>query len=527
MSPLEKQIENQQGKKLLTLVVKKYFLTIGKPNNREIHKILVKMHKELNLPGSPMGYSTLCEWVKTKIDPWLLTRAQQGRVAAMKHASTKTKIIEQQGFMVGVQHDCLHAPIILMSPSDYKAIKTLPIEYLSIEPVTKVLLGNTTNYYSGSESTQYLIEHLKHIILPKPVIHLEVGMPDKPFYPFGFMVSLIMDGAAQNRSTETMDFLKRYFILKLLTRTQQAKQKPHIESFNNTVKKQFLSKLPGYFNDGLDQDLRDTKSLLLNATLLPCEYEVLKWRFFIKYVYGSYFNKERGIKCNRHDDWNAQYSFQPPPIVNNLAIFCAEGKIAIEKTVIANEGFTFTNSFKVTRYNSSELQRCRVQAQNAFGKKFDGKLLINYTSTTPSLVVAQNPINSQLIKVPLVETDCHSPLYHGKDEFYKSLSEIDVSINLSEMTDEEIIAHAVQRKEKITKYKQKLKHQRAENAITVEEAQEKASTDFKEYLEKSIEQATAIPNIADLTLYEEQDEDIDKSHDPYNEEDMESWEDED
>ncbi len=513
-SVLEEMRRKQQDK-LFHEIIHDWLSTKATTSKSNLYKKLVRKHYEQELIGEPMGKSTFYAKVNSDIDPKIIQKAKSGRVAAKNMSSTKTKSAEIICFTSNCEHDVLHAPIALLDPATFKPLQRTVKEYFTIEPMLSVLLSNTTDFSGRGENDEMLIEHLKSILLPKPNIHTAVGEP-LPFYAYCSIVGLILDNAAHNKSKTAQYFLAQYNIIAKYARTRSGQDKPHIESFNKTFKFEFLEKLPGSYNDRVNQSDRDIISVWRSATLTTEEYEILKWRYLIQYNYA--FDKKRGFY--RDKQWIAETTIQPIELIVDVKKLLAEGGITEERTINKAEGVTITQSFSRIRYNSAPLQEMFRSLRAIKGAKWDGKVKIRRSSFSENEIIVINDITGEVIAVPKVESAHFLNLFIGDDKFYKQLAREESQRDLKSLSSDEIILHAIARKKLILEY-HKNKRNKAE-AVSHLEMIEKDKCKVEEAsIKYSESQLLAAKPINDIHTEEATDE----TNDNQPEEDNQDWDD--
>lgn len=477
-----KQILLEQQKQLFREIVRQYIAVSSPLNNKQAHERMVSLHSERGLDGQPVSYSTFCRWLKEDFDSAYLARRQDGRVAGKVATQTKIKSDEIFTFMSNVQIDCLHAPIFLVDDTNYRALDKVPIEYLSYEPVTTAILANTTNYESGSERSDYLIEHFKSIFLGKPDLHIEVGYP-KPWYAMGLVTSLILDGASANKSKDVHMFLRKWFVIAHMAKTQEGKQKSRVESLNDWFKDNVLNALPGHFNDRLALNLRDTINARAQAALTIREYHIIKSRKLLDYLYGEHTDSKTGETFSREDEWNRQCSYNPPPFVQDVDELCLFSGLKEHRTINASDGIVITRNGKRYWYNSTELQAVRRHLKSAMGKHFNGEVSVTYSLINEYFVWILNPQTKAMLKVPMVTPPKQLPRNSEKEEFLEQLRQVDASIDLTRMSNDEIIKHALARKRKILEFENNNKKAAKKNAESTQDATEKEMKKANSYKE--------------------------------------------
>lgn len=477
-----KQLLLEQQQMLFKKIVQKYIAVKHPLNRTQAHKRLEKLHNKLGYDGEPIGYSTFCRWLNETYDSAYIAQRQDGRVAGKRARQTKLKSNEMFAFMANVQVDCLHAPIFFIDSYSYKPLDNVPIEYFSHEQVTTCLLANTTNFESGSERRDYLIEHFKSMFLSKPDLHIDVGYP-KPWYPCGLVISIKLDGASANKSNDVHQFLARWFTIAHMAKTQHGEQKGSVESFNDWFKDNVLNGLPGSFNDKLPIHLRDTINARVNAALTIREYHIIKTRILLDYLYSKHKDSKTGQTFSREEEWINQCSYNPPPYVEDVDELCLFGGVKEHRTINANEGITIIRNGIAYWYNDTELQTLRRYLSRSMGKKFSGEVSVTYSIINEYFIWVLNPKTKAMLKIPMVTPPKQTPRNSENDDFLNEIRDYDNSIDLTSMTNDEIINHAVKRKHKILDFKKRRKQASKKHAIDSKEALNIESQKAKDYKE--------------------------------------------
>ncbi|MEJ6496676.1 MULTISPECIES: DDE-type integrase/transposase/recombinase [Pseudoalteromonas] len=150
---------------------------------------------------------------------------------------------------------------------------------IAIDTCTRCPLGYSIRVgKNASESADLAVECLKSVVTPK----------DNPLWPcFGVPVKLVNDATTATKGNIFKSLALQLGANSITTRTGEGQSKPFIESFFRTLRREFLSKLPGYLGSKTrinNSHLEATEDAELHASMTLEEF-VAAFEDYITNVY--------------------------------------------------------------------------------------------------------------------------------------------------------------------------------------------------------------------------------------------------
>ena len=424
----------RRGKQQLDIVYRKFF---------------VPAFTKLEITFEPISLPTFYVWVRKNIDPDDIVRHQKGRSALKSQKRNKKNKFEHSGFGTRVEEDGYWEPIALLDSQTFKPIRVLPIHFLAIECFTDTYVGYVTNYETGKETHDFVIELRKTMMYPKPDFQATFNTKN-PFTQYMKPTMIYHDGGGAFMHESSEEFIDVANVIGGLSRTRCATDKPFVESNNFTIKKHFTWLLPGSFDDTQKDDI-DPKHYSTFAVLTVLEHQIL----FARYICDDFnhgINKSRGF--NRKERWVSETELWYPVMPNNVKELLSFGGLKQEKVITAHIGIRIQSQGKIKYYNSEELRRLRVTLRQEHGKKWDGKVTLIFNQFFPESIRVFDPLEDKVLIVARVcKPKFSDVLPQGEEDFLAQFRESQDWDTLIQKSSEEIIEQAKRRDREIKKYK--------------------------------------------------------------------------
>lgn len=219
---------------------------------------------------------------------------------------------------------------------------------IAIDTCTRCPLGYSIRVgKNASESADLAIECLKSVVTPK----------DNPLWPcFGVPVKLVNDATTATKGNIFKSLALQLGANSITTRSGEGQSKPFIESFFRTLRREFLSKLPGYLGSKTrinNSHLEATEDAELHASMTLEEFVAA----FEDYITNTYMKSAHSGLKNRAplDVWMNAISKNPllqtvPAAVTELSEF--RGCYRAKCTLYANGSIKLKNE----QYVSDDLK---------------------------------------------------------------------------------------------------------------------------------------------------------------------------
>jgi len=219
---------------------------------------------------------------------------------------------------------------------------------IAIDTCTRCPLGYSIHVgKNASESADLAIECLKSVVTPK----------DNPLWPtYGIPVKIITDATTATKGNLYKSLALQLGANSITARTGEGQSKPFIESFFRTLRREFLSKLPGYLGSKTrinNSHLEATEDAELHASMTLEEFVAA----FEDYITNTYMKSAHSGLKNRAplDVWMNAISKNPllqtvPATVTELSEF--RGCYRAKCTLYGNGSIKLKNE----QYVSDELK---------------------------------------------------------------------------------------------------------------------------------------------------------------------------
>nr|WP_321238476.1 hypothetical protein [uncultured Tolumonas sp.] len=488
MSVLIKLKEKSRQKRIKPEIINLIFETLdkyyldNKANTRRAvsHRLFVAEYKKRGYDPSEMpARSTYYEYAK-QLEPIKVLKAKLGSIGARK-ALRLCKDKHNADFLLEqVQFDSVKVSIVIID-KDGNVIGS-PQIYLMIDVYSRLITGFSITYGEKGETVSAIIECLKHSMLPKSRDRYPYLRNEWP--AFGIPTNLVIDGGGAFNSGIITSLLNDQNITRLTTETRQPWKKPHIESFNNTIKVMLLETLPGYV-----AKYRENKSQEYDKNDLACLYEDEFEQLVVSYICDEYHIKP-------HDDlkketplsmWHKGTYLAPPRLPPHISDIEKFAGVMRKCTISDHKGIKINSQ----RYNNEQLKDLYLVMSQHGDKK--NKVDVMYNEFDISRITVISPYDSSWFFVSCVDRSI-APNTRLKKHKQRNLA-IHAEMPTPIIFDNPIIATAKQRQKTRMNSNHKIKRRsinpRDDTALTPDELNEMISSEqqrqsknfnFKEFL---------------------------------------------
>ena len=198
-----------------------------------------------------------------------------------------------------------------LSSYDFSPLKHSPLHIFAVEGETTAFMGLSSNYQTGSESSEFVIECIKNAFFTKKGIE-EIYGTQNPWPIRGRVFESVMDAGPGFNNGNVDRLLDIMFIGQMLTRTRTPEDKALIEAVNGIVKRQFTLKLPGSYNDKADKSLHEA----ITPVLTELEHSILLHRYIID-RFNQAVNSSNREGLTRTEHWEREAFLVPPTLAAN------------------------------------------------------------------------------------------------------------------------------------------------------------------------------------------------------------------
>ncbi|GGA77179.1 hypothetical protein GCM10011369_18790 [Neiella marina] len=496
-----------QQNRLFEDIAKRHILRRGKVVLSEVYeKHYVREHASRQNAGDPISSQTFYRWVSTKIHPDVLIAAQQGRVAAKEAKTALTGRVEHTQFMNEVQCDARYNPIALLNPLSLRPSGVRPVTYSGIETKTTVAMGEFIDYENNAESSAGVIELLKLMLLPTPNLHIEIGLGNEyKRYGYGKPTEVRLDSGKANTAAKIDDFLKLATCGSSYTRTRDSKGNGLIEGWHARHKSEFLSHLPGAYDDTQQSNI-DPKHWTKFAVLTNLEHKILSDRYWLRYNYS--FSKQRNFYL--HEQWALESDFAEPSLPPNPKLILDFPGTPHLRKIIPKVGIVIQLNHQIRVFNSDELQEFRRIRTSQLSQSDEQRVQVIASPMRSTVSVYCSKLNRGIEHVPLIAAPDYETFFEGSNQFYRQLVAENLEIDLASMTDQQIIDYAHNRDAMIKRYLTKQKQKGKQRAIRLEDmrnSQEAEVSRLLPYSDKPLIQSHETdPELEQIEEHEEKEE---------------------
>lgn len=459
------------------------------------HEKHVREHYARGLYGKPISLDTFRRWFKRNITQRDRIKAQKGAAALKEFDRCVKSETPFFGFMSRALFDGFVEPIKLLSSYDFTPLPHAPRHIFVVEGETTAFMGLSSNYVSGGESSEFVIECIKNAFFPKTGVQDTWGTKN-PWPVRGKVFEAVMDAGTAFNNTNVDRLLTMMFVGMMLTRTRRPEDKALIEAVNGVVKYQFSKYLPGYYKDTEDRALRET----VTPVLTELEHSILLHRFIVDNFNQSVNSANReGLTRTQH--WEREAMLYPPVMPANpieVKNFIGEEQF---KTIMLGKGIQIKVGMDLYRYNSTPLQRLAHELNGEGRKQGSRKVSIKWSITKPDSIQVKNPNNNEIMVIPRINRDAtveRAELGRRQlliDPSYFDMQDIRI---LSKMSNEEIIAHAEQRAKDLKNSGAETRRRNAAIAVTVDIAAQRQHQRVEEELRKARSSPVSDSNLFDV-----------------------------
>jgi hypothetical protein len=445
-------------------------------NAHEKHE---REHYDRGLYGKPISRDTFRRWFTRNITQRDRIKAQNGARALKEFDRCVKSETPFFGFMSRALFDGFVEPIKLLSSYDFSVLPNAPRHIFVVEGETTAFMGLSSNYITGGESSEFVIECIKNAFFPKTGVQ-EIWGTKNPWPIRGKVFEAVMDAGTAFNNSNVDRLLVMMFVGMMLTRTQRPEDKALIEAVNGIVKYQFSKYLPGYYKDTENRALRET----VTAVLTELEHSILLHRFIVDNFNQSVNSANReGLTRTQH--WEREAMLCPPVMPANpieVKNFIGEEQI---KTITPGKGIQIKVGMDFYRYNNTPLQLLAHELNGEGRKQGSRKVAIKWSITKPDSIQVKNPITKEFMTIPRINRDAaveRSELGRRQlliDPAYFDMQDIRI---LSKMSNEEIIAHAEQRAKDLKNSGTETRRRNAAIAVTVDIAAQRQQDRMDEEL---------------------------------------------
>ncbi|WP_027873405.1 hypothetical protein [Spongiibacter marinus] len=445
----------------------------------EAHERHVRAHYERGLHGKPISKDTFRRWFQRNIPQRDRLKAQVGAAAVKEFDRCVQSETPFFGFMARALFDGFVEPIKLLSSYDFSPLKHSPRHIFAVEGETTAFMGLSTNYYTGSESSEFVLECIKSAFFGKTGIQETYGTQN-PWPVRGRVFECVMDAGTAFNNGNVDRLLDMMFVGAMLTRTRTPEDKALIEVINGVVKRQFTLKLDGSYDDTEDKSLHEK----VTPVLTELEHSILLHRYIIdKFNQAINSSNREGLTRTAH--WEREAMLLPPTMPANpieAKNFIGEEQT---KTIMLGKGIQIKVGADFYKYNNRELQRLARDLSGEGRDQGNRKVSIKWAITKPDSIQVKNPITDEIMTIPRINRDAsveRSELARRQlliNPAYFDMQDINI---LSCMTDAEIKAHARQRAKDLRRSATETSHRNAAISVAVDIASARQEAQMEEAL---------------------------------------------
>lgn len=261
-------------------IVREEYLDSASENIAHFFRRYESHHDQMKIDSVCIGETTFRALIELTIDPIEKVYRKFGKSEARKAAREVESKFCYRGAYFQAQNDVLHTPLALAHPVTRKYFGT-PKNYFSITPMFRGIRGNIVDSSGRGENSSLMIELIKRSVLPKNNIDKQYGILEKnPFW--GMQIEEVFDPGPGANARNLLNFAAQFHIGIRLNQTATPWSNPHIERFNDTYVRKFISTLPGYMPGKRNSD---GGKLNLNkmAFIDPFQYEVISEKILSQY----------------------------------------------------------------------------------------------------------------------------------------------------------------------------------------------------------------------------------------------------
>lgn len=452
-------------KQLFFEVISRYLMKKNPLQVSAAYRRYENEHQLRELSGEPISQSTFYRWWDKYVSQEDKIRAQRGKKAAREHTRAKLGRTQYQGFHGSAQLDAFHEPIKLRSSYDFRPLKKSPVHHYVVESESKVMMGFSSNYETGSERVEHSIDSLKMAILPKTNVQQMWGTTHAwPVYGKTFEVTIDAGSAYNNTDFDT--FLSMVFMASKVTRSRTPYEKELIEAMNNNIKQGFTATLDGSYDD--DPEKRSEQEKII-PVFTELEHAVLHHRYIVD-VFNQQVNNNAYHGLSRIDHWRREAQHQPPVLPMNPRQVIEFLGTEQRKTIMDKTGIQITVLGKKYIYNSSRLQELGHRLRKAFKDPVKRRVSLRWSITQTDFIKVRDPGTNDVFQVERVSDDRGDSEIRRRfsfdlDPVFYETQDIDV---LSTMSTDEIKAHARQRLRAIEQSQREARRNHAQMAIALD-----------------------------------------------------------
>lgn len=455
-------------------LMKKTYLSFA-----EAHERHVRAHYERGLHGKPISKDTFRRWFQRNIPQRDRLKAQVGAAAVKEFDRCVQSETPFFGFMARALFDGFVEPIKLLSSYDFSPLKHSPRHIFAVESETTAFMGLSSNYYTGSESAEFVIECIKNAFFGKSGIQDTYGTQN-PWPVRGRTFECVMDAGTAFNNGNVDRLLDMMFVGAMLTRTRTPEDKALIEVINGVVKRQFTLKLDGSYDDTEDKSLHEK----VTPVLTELEHSILLHRYIIdKFNQAVNSSNREGISRTAH--WEREAMLLPPTMPANpieAKNFIGEEQT---KTIMHGKGIQIKVGDETYKYNNRELQQLARDLSGEGRGQGNRKVAIKWAITKPDSIQVKNPITGKIITIPRITRDAtieRSDMRRRQMHINPAYFDMQDITILSRMTDAEIIAHARQRAKDLKRSATETSHRNAAISVAVDVAMARQEAHMEEAL---------------------------------------------
>ena len=443
------------------------------------HQEHVRAHYARGLHGKPISKDTFRRWFQRNIPQRDRLKAQVGAAAVKEFDRCVKSETPFFGFMSRALFDGFVEPIKLLSSYDFSPLKHSPRHIFAVEGETTAFMGLSTNYYTGSESAEFVIECIKSAFFGKTGIQDTYGTQN-PWPVRGRTFECVMDAGTAFNNGNVDRLLDMMFVGAMLTRTRTPEDKALIEVINGVVKRQFTLELPGSYDDTKDKSQHET----IIAVLTELEHSILLHRNIID-KFNQAINSSNREGLTRTEHWEREAMLLPPTMPANpieAKNFIGEEQT---KTIMLGKGIQIKVGVETYKYNNRELQRLARDLSGEGRGQGNRKVAIKWAITRPDSIQVKNPITDEIMTIPRINRDAtieRSDMSRRQMNINPAYFDMQDITILSRMTDDEIIAHAKQRSRDLQRSATETSHRNAVISVAVDIATARQEAQMEEAL---------------------------------------------
>lgn len=436
-------------------------------------------HYRRGLQGNPISLDTFKRWCKSAISEKDRIKAQEGNAAAREYERLKIGEVPFCGFHGQAQLDGFHEPIKLLSADDFRPLKYSPVHIFSVEGESTAFMGLASNYYTGVESTEFVIECLKKSFFPKTDVRDTWGTENE--WPVrGKVFECVMDAGPGFNNSDVDKLLSLMFVGAMICRSRTPQDKALIESINDVVKTQFTMTLEGSYDDDALKVNRE-KVIPMYTEL---EHEVLLHRFIVD-EFNRKVNSSNLDGINRTEHWLKEAKRMPPVLpANPVQVLGFIGQEQ-QKTIMDKIGIQVTVAGKKYIYNSRELQSVGKKIRSTVSDRAKRRVSIKWALTSPGSIRVRVPGSDEPLVVPRTNIKATEERMSMSRNRYRLAQEFfdtqDLRV-LARMSTEEIKAHARRRRRAIDSYVKESRRRNSSHAVSIDVAAREQEAEFHNFM---------------------------------------------